>query len=207
MRRDSRASSRSSPRKKNCWNLMKLDELLKSRRALVDATLDAHLPPPDTPPAIIHEAMRYAVLGGGKRIRPILAIAAAEACGADAMPFLKQIAALELIHTYSLVHDDLPALDNDDLRRGRKTTHVVFGEAFGILTGDPLLTEAFVWLSAPGGSLRAINEVAVAVDSKGMIGGQVADIEGGSTLERLQFIHENKTGKLLTASAVLGGIL
>src|SRR4051812_4699098 len=151
--------------------------------------------------------MRYAVLGGGKRVRPILAIAAAEACGADATPFMQQIAALELIHTYSLVHDDLPAIDNDDLRRGRKTTHVVYGEAFGILAGDALLTEAFVWLSAPGGSLRAINEVAVAVDSKGMIGGQVADIEGGSTLERLQFIHENKTGKLLTASAVLGGLL
>jgi len=122
-----------------------------------------------------------------------------------------QIAALELIHTYSLVHDDLPALDDDDLRRGRKTTHVVFGEAMGILAGDALLTEAFSWLSAPGGSLRAIHEVAVAVDSKGMIGGQVADIEQtGSkehTLELLQFIHENKTGKLLTASVVLGGIL
>src|SRR3954465_11685353 len=177
MRRDSRASSRSSPRKKNCWNLMRLDEYLKSRRALVDATLDAHLPPPDTPPAVIHEAMRYAVLGGGKRLRPILAIAAAEACGGDARALMKPFAALELIHTYSLVHDDLPALDNDDLRRGRKTTHVVFGEAMGILAGDALLTEAFSWLSAPGGSLRAIHEVALAVDSKGMIGGQVADIE------------------------------
>src|SRR3954447_16650112 len=149
MRRDSRASSRSSPRKKNCWNLMKLDKLLKSRRALVAATLDAHLLPPDTPPAVIHEAMRYAVLGGGKRIRPIMAIAAAEACGSDAGPLLVPIAALELIHTYSLVHDDLPALDNDDLRRGRQTTHVVFGEAMGILTGDALLTEAFAWLARP----------------------------------------------------------
>lgn len=184
-----------------------LEEYLREKRALVDAALDEHLPPADTPPAIIHEAIRYAVLGGGKRIRPILAIAAAEACGADATPFMKQIAALELIHTYSLVHDDLPALDNDDLRRGRKTTHVVFGEAFGILAGDALLTEAFAWLSSPGGGLRAINEVAVAIDSKGMIGGQVADLEGGSTLERLQFIHENKTGKLLTASVVLGGLL
>jgi len=184
-----------------------LEEYLREKRALVDAALDAHLPPADTPPAIIHEAMRYAVLGGGKRIRPILAIAAAEACGADATPLMQQIAALELIHTYSLVHDDLPALDNDDLRRGRKTTHVVFGEAFGILTGDALLTEAFAWLASPGGNLRAIREVAIAIDSKGMIGGQVADLEGGSTLERLQFIHENKTGKLLTASVLLGGIL
>src|SRR5207249_2578198 len=116
--------------------------------------------------------------------------------------------------------DDLPALDNDDLRRGRKTTHVVFGEAFAILTGDALLTEAFAWLSSPGGDLRAINEVAIAIDSKGMIGGQVADLEASvgqtlsgrpdnvwPTLEHVRFIHENKTGKLLTASVLLGGIL
>ncbi len=186
---------------------MTISEYLESRRALVDRTLDQHLPAAETPPRTIHEAMRYAVLGGGKRIRPILAIAAAEACGADPTPFLQQIAALELIHTYSLVHDDLPALDNDDLRRGRKTTHVVFGEAMGILAGDALLTEAFSWLSAPGGNLRAIHEVAVAIDSQGMIGGQVADLEGGSTMDRLEFIHRNKTGKLLTASVVLGGIL
>src|SRR6476469_164913 len=142
MRRVSRASSRSSRKRPTtkktttcCRTAMSLDDYLKSRRALVDATLDAHLPPPDTPPAVIHEAMRYAVLGGGKRLRPILAIAAAEACGGDAQPLLKPFAALELIHTYSLVHDDLPALDNDDLRRGRKTTHVVFDEAIGVLTG------------------------------------------------------------------------
>jgi geranylgeranyl diphosphate synthase type II len=193
---------------------MSLSEYLKSRRTLVDATLDAHLPPADTPPAVIHEAMRYAVLGGGKRIRPILAIAAAEACGGDAQTLLKPFAALELIHTYSLVHDDLPALDNDDLRRGRKTTHVVFGEAMGILTGDALLTEAFSWLASPtegvdaARQVRAIAEVARAVDSTGMIGGQVADIAPASNdLEQLQFIHRNKTGKLLTASVVLGGLL
>jgi len=193
---------------------MNLDDYLKSRRALVDATLDAHLPPPDTPPAVIHEAMRYAVLGGGKRIRPILAVAAAEACGADAQALLKPFAALELIHTYSLVHDDLPALDNDDLRRGRKTTHVVFGEAMGILTGDALLTEAFSWLALPidgvdaARQVRAIAEVARAVDSTGMIGGQVADIAPTSNdLQQLQFIHRNKTGKLLTASVLLGGLL
>ena len=188
---------------------------LSERRALVDRTLDRHLPPEDTPPASIHAAMRYAVLGGGKRIRPILAIAAAEACGVDDVePLLVPICALELIHTYSLVHDDLPAIDNDDLRRGRKTTHVVFGEALGILTGDALLTEAFAWLSrpvvAPERQIRAIAEVASAVDSRGMIGGQVADIEGSSeegTLDQLEFIHRNKTGKLLTASVVLGGLL
>jgi geranylgeranyl diphosphate synthase, type II len=193
---------------------MSLNEYLKSRRALVDATLDQHLPPAHTPPARIHEAMRYAVLGGGKRIRPIVAIAAAEACGAEVEKLLVPIAALELIHTYSLVHDDLPAMDDDDLRRGRKTTHVVYGEAIGILTGDALLTEAFAWLARPvvdaERQLRAIREVASAVDSRGMIGGQVADMEGTSvegTIEQLEFIHRNKTGKLLTASVVLGGLL
>jgi len=169
--------------------------------------------------------MRYAVLGGGKRIRPILAIAAAEACGADPEPLLQQFAALELIHTYSLVHDDLPALDNDDYRRGRKTTHLMFGEALGILTGDALLTEAFAWLARPvvdpARQLRAIVEVSMAIDSKGMIGGQVADLESGGQapspvrtaeggcppLEQLEFIHRNKTGKLITASVLLGGLL
>jgi geranylgeranyl diphosphate synthase type II len=200
-----------------------IKEYLTSRRALVDGVLGRELTAPSTPPPSIHEAMRYAVLGGGKRIRPIIAIAAAEACGANIEPLLKHFAALELIHTYSLVHDDLPALDNDELRRGRKTTHVVFGEALGILAGDALLTEAFVWMASPiegldpARQLRAIREVATAVDSKGMIGGQVADIESERAQERsadgemlmrqLEFIHENKTGRLLTASAVLGGIL
>src|SRR5436853_826599 len=128
---------------------MSVDDYLREKRALVDAALERYLPPPDTPPSVIHEAMRYAVLGGGKRIRPIVAIAAAEACGANVDELLVPIAALELIHTYSLVHDDLPALDDDDLRRGRKTTHVVFGEAMGILTGDALLTEAFAWMARP----------------------------------------------------------
>jgi geranylgeranyl diphosphate synthase type II len=200
-----------------------LSEYLQSRRQLVDRVIEEKLPPATTPPAVIHEAMRYAVLGGGKRIRPILAIAAAEACGADPAPLLPHFAALELIHTYSLVHDDLPALDNDDLRRGRKTTHVVFGEAMGILTGDALLTEAFAWLAEPSEGidarrqLRALAEVAAAVDSRGMIGGQVADLIAERSHERphdhaelfgeLEFIHTNKTGKLLTASVVLGGIL
>src|SRR4051794_4734892 len=163
---------------------MTLSDYLRSRREMVEGTLDRNLPAANTPPASIHEAMRYAVLGGGKRIRPIVAIAAAEACGATVEPLLVPICALELIHTYSLVHDDLPAIDNDDLRRGRKTTHVVYGEAIGILTGDALLTEAFAWLARPAvdasRQLRALRQVAEAVDSRGMIGGQVADIEGSS---------------------------
>lgn len=200
---------------------------LNAWRELVDATIDRHLPPANTHPPIIHEAMRYAVLGGGKRLRPILAIAAAEACGVpkprENDSLLLPFCALELIHTYSLVHDDLPALDNDDLRRGRKTTHVVYGEAMGVLVGDALLTEAFAWLARPitgvdpARQLRAITEVATAVDSTGMIGGQVADIvaeraqekseDRDALLRELQFIHRNKTGKLLTASAMLGGLL
>jgi geranylgeranyl diphosphate synthase, type II len=209
--------------------LLTTTDYLAARRARVDSTLEKVLPLASTPPTVIHEAMRYAILGGGKRIRPILAIAAAEACGADPEPLLVPFAALELIHTYSLVHDDLPALDDDDLRRGRKTTHVVFGEAIGILTGDALLTEAFAWLTwpvkglDPARQLRAVNEIAVAVDSKGMIGGQVADLEatgggqapspdhtsegGGLSLSNLEFIHRNKTAKLITASVMLGGIL
>ena len=201
---------------------MNFKDYLESRRQLVDATIDANLPPADTNPPVIHEAMRYAVLGGGKRIRPIAAIAAAESCGIEVEPLLVHLCALELIHTYSLVHDDLPALDNDDLRRGRKTTHVVYGEAMAILVGDALLTEAFSWLARPlpieaGRQLRAIAEVAKAVDSTGMIGGQVADIvaersqeqssDREALLRELQFIHRNKTGKLLTASALLGGLL
>ncbi|HEX6100759.1 MAG TPA: farnesyl diphosphate synthase [Thermoanaerobaculia bacterium] len=204
---------------------MNLGEYLNAKRAHVDRILDANLPPANTPPALIHEAMRYAVLGGGKRLRPILAIAAAEAVGADAEPLLVPFCALELIHTYSLVHDDLPPLDNDDLRRGRKTTHVVYGEAMGILVGDALLTEAFSWLARPlaeagvepARQLRAIAEVAKGVDSTGMIGGQVADIvaershhqssDREALLEELDFIHRNKTGKLFTATVLLGGLL
>lgn len=202
---------------------MDLAAYLADRRALVDRTLDAALPPAATHPPVIHEAMRYAVLGGGKRIRPIVAIAAAEAVGATIEPLLVPLCTLELIHTYSLVHDDLPALDNDDLRRGRKTTHIVFGEAMAILAGDALLTEAFSWLARPiagvdaARQLRAITEVATAIDSTGMIGGQVADIVAERTQEQstdreallreLHFIHRNKTGKLLTASALLGGLL
>jgi geranylgeranyl diphosphate synthase type II len=201
-----------------------LETYLQSRRALVERTLDDALPPATTLPPVIHEAMRYAVLGGGKRIRPILAIAAAETCGAAIEPLLVPLCALELIHTYSLVHDDLPALDDDALRRGRKTTHIVYGEAMAILTGDALLTEAFSWLARPiaglepARQLRAVAEVATAVDSTGMIGGQVADIvaershqatttDPSALLRDLEFIHRNKTGRLLTVSVLLGGLL
>jgi geranylgeranyl diphosphate synthase, type II len=200
-----------------------IQEYLNAGRTAVERTLEKNLPAANTPPAVIHEAMRYAVMGGGKRIRPIIAMAAAESCGAEIEPLMVPFCALELIHTYSLVHDDLPALDDDELRRGRKTTHVVFGEATAILTGDALLTEAFSWLARPlvtvdpAWQLRAMSVVARAVDSTGMIGGQVADLEAersqdtprerNALISDLDFIHRNKTGRLLTASAVLGGLL
>ncbi|HUO85119.1 MAG TPA: farnesyl diphosphate synthase [Thermoanaerobaculia bacterium] len=200
-----------------------LKAYLASRREMIERTLEQCLPGFAIEPRVIHEAMRYSVLGGGKRIRPILAAAAAEACGAAVNPRLRHFAALELIHTYSLVHDDLPALDDDDLRRGRETAHVVYGEAIAILVGDALLTEAFSWLSRPLAEvtaerqLLAIQSVATAVDSRGMIGGQVADLEAegleGAGLDQealvrqLEFIHRNKTGQLITASVLLGGLL
>jgi geranylgeranyl diphosphate synthase type II len=204
-----------------------LQNYLERTRRLIDQTLERHLPAPQTEPSRLHEAIRYAVLGGGKRIRPVLACAAAQACGADPVPLLRALSAVELIHTYSLVHDDLPAIDNDELRRGRKTVHVVYGEAMAILVGDALLTEAFSWLSAPidgvppARQLRALAVVAAAADSRGMIGGQVADIQASATanasppsptpavplLEVVRFIHKNKTGQLITASVLLGGLL
>ncbi len=200
-----------------------LEHYLADRRAQIEAQLERDLPAEATRPSNIHQAMRYSIMAGGKRIRPMLAVAAAEACGATSVThLLRPFAALELIHTYSLIHDDLPALDNDDLRRGRPTSHKVFGEAMAILAGDALLTEGFRWLSIPLAEvsaerqLRAVNLVAEAVDSRGMIGGQVADIEAEksqhsrtheSSLDELLFIHRNKTGRLLTASVLLGGLL
>lgn len=202
---------------------MEVRSYLAERKAKIDQLLDELLRSETTLPESIHRAMRYSVLGGGKRIRPLLALAAAEAVGGEIEPVARYASALELIHTYSLIHDDLPALDDDALRRGRATCHVVFGEAIAILTGDALLTEAFAILSTPDPrilperQLLAIRTVARAIDSRGMIGGQVADLESerlheragdrGTLLGTLRFIHENKTGKLLTASVLLGGIL
>ena len=193
---------------------MKLDEYLRDRRALVERTIDENLAPATTEPPVIHDAMRYAVLGGGKRIRPILAIAAAEAAGAKIEPLLVPFAALELIHTYSLVHDDLPALDNDDLRRGRPTCHKVFGEAIAILAGDALQTQAYEVLSRLRCSaefrVRIIEEIARGTGTiEGMIGGQVVDLEAEHSqpdLATLEYIHRSKTAALISASVVSGGL-
>ena len=164
---------------------------------------------------ILNQSMYYSLVGGGKRIRPVLALASAEAVGGNPEEILPAAVSLELIHTYSLIHDDLPAMDNDDYRRGRLSNHKVYGEAQAILAGDALLTYAFEFLADPGLSqperqLRIIREVAVAAGKVGMVGGQVADVAGEGktlTLNEIEEIHKAKTGALLTVSARLGGIL
>lgn len=193
---------------------MHLKHYLAERTAIIDAALDRVLPKPTVRPAVIHRAMRHSVFAGGKRLRPVLCLAAAEACGGELANAMPAACAVELLHTYSLVHDDLPAMDDDDLRRGRPTCHKVFGEAIGILCGDALLTEAFAVLtdakSTPRHTTAAmVRELARAGDSRRMIGGQVLDFEGENkpaTRASLKRIHEAKTAALLTASLRLGAM-
>ncbi len=193
---------------------MNLREYLAGQQRLVDAELDRLVPPESTPPETIHRAMRYSLFAGGKRIRPILCLEAARAVSDEGDGAISAACALELIHTYSLIHDDLPALDNDDYRRGKLTNHKVFGEAMAILAGDSLLTWAFQVLSelnAPADrKVRLIAELSTAAGTVGgMIGGQVADLEGEGktpTAELLESIHRAKTGALLRASVRMGAI-
>ncbi len=196
---------------------MSLEVYLQERQALVDAELDRRLPPVEGPAATVVEAMRYAVLGGGKRLRPILCLATCEACGGRLESALPAAAALEMIHTYSLVHDDLPAMDDDDLRRGRPTVHRAFGDAQAILAGDGLLTLAFELLARepPGEAVAARRADAVAVVAgragvAGMVGGQIADLEaehGATPSANVEWIHRHKTGALIAASVEVGAIL
>jgi geranylgeranyl diphosphate synthase type II len=193
---------------------MNLREYLAQQQKLVDAELDRLVPPETAPPATIHRAMRYSLFAGGKRIRPILCMEAARAVS----PAVDRVAAcacsLELIHTYSLIHDDLPALDNDDYRRGKLTNHKVFGDAMAILAGDALLTIAFQVLAqlpiSDDRKTRLIAELSTASGTVGgMIGGQVADLEGEGKppdAQLLETIHRAKTGALLRASLRMGAI-
>lgn len=191
-----------------------LDEFLKAAAAEVDAALDRFLPIPGEVPGAIHEAMRYTVFAGGKRLRPVLCLAAAEACGGKRKRALAAACAVELMHTYSLVHDDLPCMDDDDLRRGRPTCHKVYGEGMAVLCGDALLTEAFAVLAKSKASERhsvgdLVAELASTGGSRKLIGGQVLDLEGeGRVLskEELVGIHEAKTAALLVSSLRLGGM-
>ncbi|MBL8736139.1 MAG: polyprenyl synthetase family protein [Planctomycetes bacterium] len=173
----------------------------------VEAALRALLPSPSTAPSRLHEAMHYALFPGGKRLRPMLALLGCQAAGGDPRRALRAAAALECLHTYSLVHDDLPCMDDDDLRRGRPTCHKVYGEALALLAGDALLTVAFEGV-ADAGPL-AVVALARASGSLGMVGGQVEDLaaEGDAThhtLERVRWIHDHKTGALITASLLVG---
>jgi geranylgeranyl diphosphate synthase type II len=223
---------------------IRLDEYLSARRALVEDHLARWLIGPPACPAVLSDAMRYSLLGGGKRFRPVLALAAGESiashpraqappghatCGEDVVRLVMPAAcALEMIHTYSLIHDDLPAMDNDVLRRGRPTLHVVHGEGLAILAGDGLLTEAFALLaSRPEAEspevlarrVRTVSEIAHAAGAAGMVGGQAIDLEavGTGTVERqavaplsfdaLRDMHARKTGALIRASAVAGAVM
>jgi geranylgeranyl diphosphate synthase type II len=187
---------------------------LEGARVRVEAALDASLGPER--PESLREAMRYSLLAGGKRLRPILCLAACELAGGDADQAMATAVALEMIHTMSLIHDDLPAMDNDDLRRGRPTSHKVFGEANAILAGDALLTRAFemVALRSPGVPperlLQVVGELALASGAPGLVGGQVVDLEceGQSVdLDTLEYIHLHKTGALLRACVISGALI
>jgi geranylgeranyl diphosphate synthase, type II len=193
---------------------MTLKAYLAAQQKSVDRALDRFLPKQNVPPATIHEAMRYSLFAGGKRLRPILCLAAAEACGGKISDALPIASAMECIHTYSLVHDDLPSMDNDDFRRGRATCHRVFGEGIAILAGDGLLTIAFEIAARARPTRRysmtqIIREIASAAGSRKLIAGQVADLEAeGQPANRslVRYIHENKTAAMLTTSVRLGAM-
>jgi len=192
-----------------------LTQILEEGRRLTDAALERLLPAASERPTSIHQAMRHSVFAGGKRLRPILCMEAGRAVVGSLPREIEDLgAALEMLHTYSLIHDDLPALDNDDLRRGRPTCHKVFGEAIAILAGDGLQTQAYEVLSGlhcpPEARVRIIEEIARGTGTiNGMIGGQVVDLEAERTkpdAETLEYIHRSKTAALITASVVAGGI-
>jgi len=195
-----------------------LKPYLQERITLVETALDNYLPKIDTLPSSLHEAMRYSVFAGGKRIRPVLMMAACETVGGSIQQALPAACAIEMIHSYSLIHDDLPAMDDDDLRRGKQTNHKVFGEATAILAGDGLLTEAFILLSNPevfsgmtGETRRElIHLLARNSGSRGMVGGQVVDMESeGKTIDlpTLEYIHTHKTGALILAAIEMGAVI
>jgi geranylgeranyl diphosphate synthase type II len=209
-----------------------LEAWLDERRARVEAALERYLPGPPAVPPVLAGAMRYSLLAGGKRFRPALALAAAEAVAsspADVELAMPAACAIEWIHTYSLVHDDLPPMDDDSLRRGRPTSHVVYGEGLAILAGDGLLTEAFALLAREPATtdpavlarkLRTIGIVAEAAGAAGMVGGQAIDLEAAGQVrsadglaapaldaDRLRAMHARKTGALIRASAVVGAIM
>ncbi len=196
---------------------MEVKTYLEACRTRVDEWLDRWLPPADRFPRPLFEAMRYSLFAGGKRMRPALTLAACETLGGEPEAAVPFAAALEMIHTYSLIHDDLPAMDDDDLRRGRPTNHKVFGEGMAVLTGDGLLTDAFSALTdpevlrvhPPERVVRAVAELARAAGTAGMVGGQALDLASEGRvpdLPTLEFLHTHKTGALIRAAVVLGAL-
>jgi len=197
---------------------LELKAYLNERKAIVDRELKAYFPEPEGPASDVLNAMKYSLFAGGKRLRPILCMAGAEAVGGEGTHVLSVACALELIHTYSLIHDDLPLMDDDDLRRGKPTNHRVFGEAVALLAGDGLLTEAFSLMTgpelrkhvSPDVIIKVIHLISRAAGYRGMVGGQAVDIRSeGKTADLclVEFIHTHKTGALITASVASGAIL
>ena len=195
-----------------------LGAYLETRKKIIDEALERYMPGEDNYPPVIFKALRYSLFAGGKRIRPILCLASAEALGGNIESILPVACALELIHTYSLIHDDLPAMDDDDYRRGRLTSHKVFGENMAILAGDALLTKAFRLMSdrglmekiSPEKLIYVIHDIAGAAGHFGMVGGQVVDVQSeGEAVdtEVLNFIHTRKTGAMITAAVKAGAVL
>jgi geranylgeranyl diphosphate synthase, type II len=193
---------------------MNVKTYLQSRQKTIDRALDRFLPKENAPPPTIHKAMRYSLFAGGKRLRPILCLAAAEGCNGKVAEALPLACAMECIHTYSLVHDDLPSMDNDDFRRGRATCHKVFGDGIAVLAGDALLTGAFEIATRAKPTRRysmsqMFREISTAAGSRKLIAGQVADLEAeGKKVSRseLRYIHENKTAAMITTSVRLGAM-
>lgn len=188
---------------------------MKEQIEIIDKYLDKYLAEKENPQNIIYKAMRYSVFAGGKRLRPILMLNVCRMCGGDIDEVIPFACALEMIHTYSLIHDDLPAMDNDDLRRGMPTNHIKFGEATAILAGDALLNKAFEVVSEydgdnPARAMKAINMLAVSSGTEGMIGGQIVDMESEGrdiTLDELRYLHLNKTGAIIRSACTIGALM
>jgi geranylgeranyl diphosphate synthase type II len=194
-----------------------LGSYLEQKKREIDEALDTYLPVESTCPESLHKAMRYSVFSGGKRFRPILSIAAYEACGGEGREIMPVACGIELIHTYSLIHDDLPCMDDDDVRRGKPTNHKVFGEAVAVLAGDALLTFAVEVVAGEGlkvlgpeRTVRVLKELMISIGTDGMVAGQVVDMESegaGADRSTVEYIHSRKTGALITGAALSGAIV
>lgn len=192
-----------------------MKEILSEQIKQIDKYLEKYLFQKNNPQSIIYEAMRYSVFAGGKRLRPMLMLNVCKMCGGDEKEVVPFACAIEFIHTYSLIHDDLPSMDNDDLRRGMPTSHIKFGEATAVLAGDALLNRAFEVVSEYNGdkpqrAIKAINMLAVSSGADGMIGGQIVDMQSEGkkiTLDELKYLHLNKTGAIIRSACTIGALM